>query len=438
MPDTNQNTTAVDLDTLTDDEVRNLGDDQIQLLMEQEEQEYVETSEVEQDEEESNDSDDPESTTDESSDEEEANDAESPTDGEPESEEDGEVSEPDPENTPDTEGENSEENTSEPEGSNEEKPEDTPKEEEESNKDKEPVKPKDKSESKPNDAVSSEVQAFYDKVTAPFKADGKDFTVKSADDLVRLAQMGVNYSRNMKEIKPVKALNEMLKQHGLDNPQAISYLIDLNNGDKDAIKKLLADKNIDPLDINVTEENTYKATDHSVPAKVMDFQQAIADTQAAPGGQDLINDINKTWDNESMEALKEKPDIFQNLLAQKDSGEYEQIIRELDYQHTMGFLKNVPFLQGYINVDNAMKKAGAFSKPKTQSTEVGELQSDVIKPTPIDTGTRKAARQKTKQPNPNLSSKPPHSASNNNAEVIVDYETLSDEEMNKLSAPPNH
>jgi len=57
-----------------------------------------------------------------------------------------------------------------------------------------------------NQAVSDD---FFKKVSAPFKADGKDVQVRTPEEAVRLMQMGVNYSKRMKEMKPLRAMNAM-------------------------------------------------------------------------------------------------------------------------------------------------------------------------------------------------------------------------------------
>lgn len=289
---------------------------------------------------------------------------------------------------------------------------------------------------KPEDPAVIQAAAldFYSKVTAPFKADGKDIQVRSPEDAVRLMQMGVNYSRRMQEMKPLRAQNEMLKAHGLDNPEKLNFVIELMNGKPEAIQKLLKDKKIDPIDIDTTKDVAYKPNDYQIDAKSMAFREAIDATLASEGGPELIKDINTSWDDVSKEALRDQPAIFQNLLDQKRSGVYVKIKKELDYQRTMGFLTNVPFVQAYHQVGEAMQKAGVFGpnltpKPKTQ---VQSQQGQV----PLDTGTRKAVAAAA--PNPNLSStqQPRAVPPNGNSQPSQpDYWAMSDEDFLKLKPP---
>jgi len=270
---------------------------------------------------------------------------------------------------------------------------------------------------------------FFKKVSAPFKADGREVTVKSPEDAIRLMQMGVNYSRRMEEMKPLRAQDQMLKDNGLNDAAKLNFLIDLSKGNPEAIIQLLLDHKIDPIDIDTTDTKTpYKATNYEGDPKDIAFDDAIKTTMSSDGGRELIADINKEWDPVSIEALRDQPTIFQNILAQKSSGVYSKIKTELEYQRTMGFLTDVPFLQAYHQVGEAMQKAKVFDpKPEAQPAKVV-----------VGTGTRKPApKPTTEQATPNVSSAtPPRSVpSNGGGQPEIDYATLSDEDFMKLAPP---
>jgi hypothetical protein len=163
---------------------------------------------------------------------------------------------------------------------------------------------------------------------------------------------------------------------------------------------------------------------------------------AAEGGRDLITDINASWDQESKAALREQPLIFQNLLAQMQSGVYGQIKKELEYQQSLGYLTGVPFLQAYHQVGTAMQNAGVFNAPPAKA-EVQSLApvskvpvNQGQQPAPIDTGTRKATAPKN-PPAPNISSiAQPRVISNRPSDPIpTDYAGMSDADFKKLRPP---
>jgi len=286
-------------------------------------------------------------------------------------------------------------------------------------------------------ADASTMADFYNKITAPFKANGKDVQVRTPEEAIRLMQMGTNYSKRMQELKPLRAMNAMLQQHGLTSEEDVSFLIDLKNGDEKAIKKLLKDQKIDPLDIDMDEADGYQPKNYAPDPQSMSFREAIEETYQKEGGQELIQDINDAkgyWDDASKEALRKNPGIFDNLLEQRSSGIYEKITAELDHQLTMGYLKGVPFLEAYDAVGVEMEKAGAFGSAK--QTETAETKKDVATPQgkkPVGTGSRKA---KASKPNPVVSStKQPRTTKNTKREETPDFSTMSDEDFLKLEAP---
>jgi len=300
-------------------------------------------------------------------------------------------------------------------------------------------KPDDTKVELPEDDNIKIATAFYDKITAPFKADGKEMTIRSPEDAIRLMQMGVNYSRRMEEIKPLRVQDQMLKEQGLDSPEKLNFLIDLSKGKPEAIKKLLKEYSIDPVDIDTSTESTYQATDYQGDPKDIAFSDAIQTTLNAEGGNELIQDINDNWDDQSKEALRDQPAIFQNVLAQQQSGVYSRVNKELEYQRTMGYLTNIPFLQAYHEVGEAMQKAGVFDSDNAEVNTKDQPTQATPKVAPIGTGTRKVVNKPNiKQPTLNISSAtPPRSTSSKDggSQNEPDYSNMSDEAFLQMAPP---
>jgi hypothetical protein len=285
----------------------------------------------------------------------------------------------------------------------------------------------------------TEALDFHKILTTPFKADGKDFTVRSAEDAIRFIQQGVNYSRRMNELKPMKAMNRLLTDHGLNDPEKISFLIDISNGDKAAIAKLLKEKNMDPMDLDVSEENNYQVKSYGGNAKVNAFRDALDYAVTIPEGQALVSEIHNSWDDQSKAKLRENPEILGNLVELRQSGIYQKIADELQYQRAMGYLTQVPYLQAFDQVGEAMKNAGVLNQQQPQpapaAVPLGQLQSNTQKQgQPVASGARKAQAPKKAQPNPHLSSTPPSKQTGNTSQEI-DFDKLSDEEFLKMAPP---
>ncbi len=288
-------------------------------------------------------------------------------------------------------------------------------------------------------AQMDEALGFYQKITTPFKADGKDFTVRSPEDAIRLMQQGVNYSRRMQEIKPMKALNRMLTDQGLNDPSKLNFLIDLSKGDKGAITQLLKSHNIDPMDLDTEKDSGYQANNYQGDPQDNEFRDALDMALTSPEGQALVTHIHRDWDKASKAKLRENPGIIGNLQELKRSGVYDKVVSELEYQKSMGYLLNVPFLQAFDQVGEAMKNAGVFqSAPQNpgQGSSMAPLQTTgQPQSQPVASGGRKPKAQSKPTANPHLSSTPPSKQSASAPAKEIDFDKMSDEEFAKLAPP---
>lgn len=286
-------------------------------------------------------------------------------------------------------------------------------------------------------ANMDEAVGFFQKVTAPFKADGRDFNVRSPEDAIRLMQQGVNYSRRMQELKPMKTLNRMLQDHGLDKPEQLNFLIDLSKGDKGAITQLLKSHKIDPMDLDTDKDSGYQARNYQGNPQDNDFRDALDMALTTPEGQALVSHIHKDWDSKSKAKLREDPSILGTLQQFKASGVYDKVVDELKYQQSLGYLQGVPFLQAFDQVGEAMKNAGVFdsSVPAKSDTPLAPIRSGQPQGQPLASGGRKVQPPKKAEPNPHLSSTPPAKQTGNTGKPPVDFDKLSDEEFAKLDPP---
>lgn len=274
--------------------------------------------------------------------------------------------------------------------------------------------------------------SFYEQVSKPFKADGRDITVRNAEDAIRLMQQGANYSRRMQELKPIKHIHRMLQDHGLADTSKLNFAIDLIKGDKTAITKLLKDHNIDSMDLDTNSEVSYQGNNYAGNAQANAFRDELENVMAQPNGKALVTDIHSNWDDASKNKLQEDPSILGNLNQMYSSGVYKRIVDEIAYQRTVGGIADgTPFLEAYDRVGKAMNDAGAFDDINKKTEEPG-LQ---IRQQPIASGTRKAATAPKKPaPNPHLSSAPA-SKSSSPAQQKPEFNALSDEDFLKMPPP---
>jgi len=205
--------------------------------------------------------------------------------------------------------------------------------------------------------VAEEDDAFdyksaYKKIRQPFKADGKVVEIRDDEEIIRLMQMGVNYSRKMQELNATAKSAAMLKQHGITEEQ-LSFLIDVNNKDPEALKKLLKDSAIDPLDIDIASESAYVPNKNVVSDAQLNFTSVMDSVAATEEGKQTLALLHSSWDSASKDALWENPSIMASIHEQRQSGVYQTISAEVDRQKMLGTIPaNTPFLQAYHAVGN--------------------------------------------------------------------------------------
>lgn len=119
------------------------------------------------------------------------------------------------------------------------------------------------SEEQETSAPDIDYKGFYEAVMSPIRANGKELQLKSPQEAVKLIQMGANYTQKMQGLAGYRKKIQMLKNADLLDDEKLNYLIDLASGNPEAVKKLLKDRKLDPLDLNM-DENNYVPGNHTV------------------------------------------------------------------------------------------------------------------------------------------------------------------------------
>lgn len=335
---------------------------------------------------------------------------ETDTDTEPEEDQeessdddDGKVEEDSSDADEDEPDQEQEDDESESEEDSEETDTDSEESDDKAEKDKGKVTDSDKD----DDQSDDEYKAFYDEVMAPFKANGKTIKLNSADEAVQLMKMGANYTKKMQTIQPHRKVLLMLENNDLLDEGKLSYLIDLDRKDPEAIKKLLKDSGTDPLDIDMDSKSTYQEGNHRVTDEEAAFTAAVEDVSSQPQGNETLNLIQTHWDQASKEVLYESPDVLSTIHSQITDGTYEAISGEIERLRTLGQIQaNVPFLQAYKQVGDHLKEAGALPHAGTQQQQQrrpNESDNDyrVQKPKPKVKNNAKASAASSTRSTPN-------------------------------------
>lgn len=270
------------------------------------------------------------------------------------------------------------------------------------NTDKEPTKV---------DNQEVDYKSIYEQVFKPFKANGKEITPKSVEDIISLMQMGANYTKKMQLMAPMKKVVQSLDNAKIDE-QELNFLIDVSKGDKEAIKQLLIKHKIDPLEIDLDDDNTYSPRNNIASDEDVEFNDTLMDIHdSLPKIQEILNN---TWDDNSKKAILKDPRLMRALHEEVQMGRFDEVQKRLEAEKTFGRYRGVSDVNAYIDLVSKMEQE--------------RMKTKVQPETPIRTESTKKIPDKSKAaPTKGKTSK---SSSSLTAKDLL---SMSDDEFNKLS-----
>ena len=204
----------------------------------------------------------------------------------------------------------------------------------------------------------------YEELMAPFKANGAEITVTGIEDQRRLMKMGANYEAKMNGIKPVRVLQKTLADakiidgDGNIDQNRLNHLLDLDRGDPEAIKALLKQAEVDPLDLDLDDVN-YTPENHMADQGQMDFDEVVKDLESSPAFGQTADVITNTWDKSSRDFFFENPNAMRDLNADIESGVFENINNIVQSEKVQGRLAGMSDIQAYISVVRSIDAEGA-------------------------------------------------------------------------------
>ena len=256
-------------------------------------------------------------------------------------------------------------------------------------------------------------KAVYDSIFKPFKANGKTIAPRNAEDVISLMQMGANYTKKMQLMAPMKRAVESLNKAGI-NEEELNFLIDIHNGDKEAIKNLLKKNEIDPIDLDI-EDTKYIPKNNIASDADVEFSETLMDIESSlPKIQEILN---KTWDSKSKQLVLKDPQLMRALHQEIEMGRFDEVQQRLEIEKTFGRYKGVSDIEAYI--DLVTKMVNEKARTPVAETKHVERQPET---------TTKSIPDKTKAAP--IRSKPKNQGS---SLTVKDLFSMSEEDFNKLS-----
>lgn len=253
-------------------------------------------------------------------------------------------------------------------------------------------------------------KATYEAIFKPFKANGKEITPRNIDDVISLMQMGANYTKKMQAMAPLRKIYETLNKANID-AENLNFLIDVNKGDTEAIKKLLQKHKVDPMELDMDKTN-YVPNNNIATDDEVEFGNVISEIQdSLPKIQEIMD---KTWDAESKKKLLDNKNLLLGLHQEIQMGRFDTIQKQVELEKTFGKYKGVSDIDAYVDLVTKFVQ----SQQKVQEQSASSTNSRTTKPVP-DKSKAAPVRSKTKNQGTTMTPK--------------DLFSMSDEEFEKLS-----
>lgn len=235
------------------------------------------------------------------------------------------------------------------------------------------------------DDSTIDYKSEYERLLAPFKANGRDIKVNNIDEAVTLMQMGANYNKKMAALKPNLKLMKLLEKGGLLTEEKISFLIDLDRKDPAAINKLVKDSGIDPMDLDAEKASAYKQTAYTVDDREIELDTVLDDIQGTPSYNRTLEIVSTKWDAASKTVIAGNPGILKVINDHVSSGIYDKIQKVIENERMFGRLVGVSDIEAYRQVGDALHARGEFNANAQGSSQAAAQPAPekvVVQPKP--------------------------------------------------------
>lgn len=279
------------------------------------------------------------------------------------------------------------------------------------------------------DEVVIDYKAEYERLLAPFKANGKEVKVENAEEAIALMQMGANYTKKMAALKPNLKLMKMLENSGFLSEDKIGFLIDLGKKDPAAINKLVKDSGIDPMDLDAEKAGAYKPKTYAVGDAEIELDTVLDELSGSETYTRTLDVVSNKWDAASKQTIAAHPHLLKVIDSHVANGIYDLISNAIEKERMLGRLTGLSDIDAYKQVGDAIQASGGFNHlAPTKAAPKSNTPPAVVAPKP-----KAQEDDKLKEKRRAASSTKPAAP----AVIAQDFNPLemSDEEFSKLPMP---
>lgn len=279
----------------------------------------------------------------------------------------------------------------------------------------------------PAEPATIDYKGFYESIVGkPIKAAGKEVVVQTAEEAVKLVQMGVGFHSKMSKIAHAERIIETLRENDLLDDSKINELIDISKKNPEAIAALVQSAGLEPHQLIPSgDAPKYIPGDHVLPEAQLLFRTSV-DTIREQGGEEFLAHVAQDWDVTSRAEIYKDPAALDMIYGHKQSGIYDKISSEVDRRKVFDpSVAKLPFIHAYLAVGNEMHEKGLLAPQQAEPTPVAP-QPVAVKP---------AVASQPVNPNPAAAKAASVRSTPTPATETPNYLTMSDEEFLKHHKP---
>lgn len=220
-----------------------------------------------------------------------------------------------------------------------------------------------KQEPEPTSDDAIDYKAFYEKVTASFKANGRDISLTDPDDIISLMQRGAGFAKKMATLKPSMRVLRTLENHGITE-QDLGFLIDLHKKNPEAINKLIKESGVDVYSLDTEQADQYKPNVQMASDNEVDLEAVIQDLSAtSPTFDKTLNVVVNQWDDHSKGTVASNPHLLRLLDGHMQQGYFDKVMGEVERLRIIGgHIDGLSDLDAYAKVGDMLNARGAFNQ----------------------------------------------------------------------------
>lgn len=215
----------------------------------------------------------------------------------------------------------------------------------------------------------------------PFKAGGREISIKNIDEAITLMQKGVGYHKKMESIKQQMNVVKMLENNGLLDQNKLNFLIDISQHKPEAIAKLVQDAGIEPYDLDTEKADSYKESSYAVDPKEVELDNVLDELRDTPSYTRMLAVVGTEWDADSRNVISNNPEVLRVINQHVETGIYDIIDAEMARQQALGNLNGMSNIEAYKAIGDQLNTEGKFNHlvPKAKETPKSKLEEAAAK-----------------------------------------------------------